>query len=593
MASARFPVSGGSRAVLPIHGLASVFMPWRRLDEIYSKLQEGSEGGAFGRMLRAVGVAYDIQNGDLARMPAAGPLVVVSNHPFGILDGVIIGDLMARVRPDVRILTNYLLAGIPEFSGCCIPIDPFEGSNAISTNRRGVREALRWLQNGGALVIFPAGEVSHLRLPRRTEDPQWMDTAVRLARCTGADVLPAYFQGTNSAIFHALGMIHPRARTIRLPHEFVNAGGKRVQVSLGSLVSHERLQRFDSDSEATRYLRWRTYLLGERRNMTGTAAASPRQEAIAPGASCDRLKAEVARLAPSSCLLSGDDLTVYVAEAAEIPLLLGEIGRLREISFRAVGEGTGRSRDLDCYDPYYKHLFIWNRNQSELVGAYRFADCRQILCQHGMKGLYTSSLFRYEERFFQQLGPAIELGRSFVRPEYQRHYSPLLMLWKGIARYVSQHPESPTLFGAVSISSTYQRASRELLVRFFLENGRLHPLSGLVKPRRPFRPRLLTSPEIKSLSRLLANVEELDAPIGDLEAGDRTVPILLKQYLKVGGNVIGFNVDKEFSDVVDALVFVDLRRTDRSLLKRYMGGEGLMRFLAHHEIGETALPPTA
>ena len=593
MASARFPVSSGCKDILPIHGMASVFMPWRRLDEIYSKLQQECGDGVFGRVLRAVGVAYDVQNAEVGRMPSAGPLVVVANHPFGILDGVIIGDLITRVRPDVRILTNYLFAGVPELAGCCIPIDPFEGSNAIFTNRRGVREALRWLQKGGALAIFPAGEVSHRGLHGRTDDPQWMNTALRLARCTGADVLPVYFQGTNSAIFHALGMIHPRARTLRLPHEFVNARGKRIQVSLGSLVLNERLQRFDSDSEATNYLRWRTYLLRERRKRNeASRAAESRHVPIAAGVALNRLKAEVERLSPSACLVSGDHLEAYVAEADEIPLLLGEIGRLREMAFRAVGEGTGRSRDLDCHDQYYKHLFIWDQKKSELVGGYRFADCREILRRQGTRGLYTSSLFQYDERFFHQLGPAIELGRSFVRPEYQRHYSPLLTLWKGIARYVSRYPETPVLFGAVSISNTYQRASRELLVRFF-ENGRLHPISGLVKPRRPFRPRLLTSPEIKSLSRLLVNFEELDAPICDLESGNRTVPILLKQYLKLGGNVVGFNVDKEFSDVVDALVFVDLRHADPCILKRYMSGNGLARFLAYHGIGETALPPTA
>jgi putative hemolysin len=593
MAPARFHVAGSTRSILPIHGVASVFMPWRRLDEIYAKLQEEGTEDAFGRILRGVGVEYDVKEA-ATHIPSAGPLLVVANHPFGILDGVIIGDLVSRMRPDVRILTNYLVAGVPELADHCISINPFESSDAISTNRRGVREALHWLRNGGALVMFPAGEVSHLRITGRAEDPEWMDTAARMARCTGADVLPVYFEGTNSAIFHALGMIHPLARTIRLPHEFVNARGKRVQMCVGSLVQNEVLRRFDKDSEATTYLRRRTYLLRERQaRIAVSSATQSHEESIAAGAAQGRLQAEVARLSPESCLASSEGLTAYVASAVDIPLLLDEIGRLREVSFRAVGEGTGRSRDLDRYDRYYKHLFIWNQNKSELVGAYRFADCRQVLREHGIKGLYTSSLFRYDERFFERLGPAIELGRSFVRPEYQRHYSPLLMLWKGVARYVAQHPSTPTLFGAVSISNTYQRASRELLVRFFIDNGRLHPLSDMVKPRRPFRPRLLTSPEIKSLSRLLANIEELDAPICDLEAGSRSVPILLKQYLKLGGNVVGFNVDRDFSDAIDALVFVDLRQTDRTALKRYMGANGLRKFLSDHGIGEGGAGTTA
>jgi putative hemolysin len=225
---------------------------------------------------------------------------------------------------------------------------------------------------------------------------------------------------------------------------------------------------------------------------------------------------------------------------------------------------------------------LWNKTKRELAGAYRAGNTAEILAERGISGLYTSTLFRYDERIFQKLGPALELGRSFVRPEYQRQYAPLLLLWKGIARMVAKRPEIPVLFGAVSISNDYNEASREMIYRFFEARMREDELAGLIEPRRPFRSAPLRKWDCRGMSRALRDLDELSQPINDVEIDGKGLPILLRQYAKIGGKLVGFNVDRKFSNVLDGLVVVDLRRTEPAVLERYMGRESATRFRQVH-----------
>jgi putative hemolysin len=278
---------------------------------------------------------------------------------------------------------------------------------------------------------------------------------------------------------------------------------------------------------------------------------------------------------------------VLAVRAGEAPNVLREIGRLREVTFREVGEGTGKKTDIDAFDDYYWHLVLWNKAKREIVGAYRAGNSEKIISRFGVKGLYTSTLFKYEEQLFQKIGPALELGRSFVRAEYQRQYAPLLLLWKGIARFVATNPETPLLFGAVSISNNYNRTSRELIVRYFESKRTDNDLARLIHPRKPFR----TAPTLRTwdwqaMCKVLGDLNQLAEPISDMEVDGKGLPILLKQYAKVGGELVGFNVDRYFSNVLDGLVVVDLRRTERSTLERYMGRDGLAKFYGHHGIGD-------
>ena len=518
--------------------------------------------------------------------------ISVANHPFGVLDGAILTVLLTRVRHDVKVMTNFLLGDVPELQQHCIFIDPFETDRPIDSNRRALKECLTWLQRGGMLAIFPAGEVSHLQVPEaKIADPAWNNTAVRLARRTKASVLPVFFCGHNSIGFQILGMLHPRLRTTLLLQEFLQQEGKTIEVRVGTGISSHCIAGINDDREATAYLRWRTYLLGHRSkgkdswtSVVRSRLALNSQQPLAPAAPPELLGEELAALAPDRCLIESGDLGVYLLRAQEAPHLQLELGRLRELTFREAGEGTGKPLDLDRFDHDYWHVLLWNKARQELVGAYRAGSTPEILRRNGIDGLYTSTLFRYDPQLFQKLGPALELGRSFVRPEYQRQYAPLLLLWKGIARLVAKRPETPVLFGAVSISNHYSKASREMIYRFFEARSSDEELTKLIEPRRPFRPERLRRWDCSALRYARHDLDQLSQPIADVESDGKGLPILIRQYAKVGGKILGFNVDRKFSDVLDGLVVVDLRQTESSLLERYMGREGLATFRDYHQL---------
>ena len=580
--------------VAEFSGLAGKLSPVGKVRDLYRRVQRSPEGFRLEGLLAEMRVDLRFSDVDRSRIPATGPVVVVANHPYGVLDGAILTVLLTRVRPDVKVLTNLLLGDIPELEQHCIFLDPFQTDRPADSNRKPLREALAWLQQGGMLAIFPAGEVAHWQMPTvQIADPAWNDTAVRLIRRTHATALPVYFCGHNSVGFQLLGMIHPKLRSAFLLQEFLQQEGKEVEVRIGSAIPADAINSISVDCEAINYLRSRTHLLARRsrtevprpvglRSRIASRIQQPAAAAVHP----DLLQNEIDSLPASRRLTENAEFAVYHATAREIPNLLLEVGRVRELTFRRAGEGTGKRRDLDSFDAYYWHVLLWSKTKHELVGGYRAGSTSEILAERGLAGLYTSTLFRYDESLFQKLGPSLELGRSFVRPEYQRQYAPLLLLWKGIAHLVATRPEIPVLFGAVSISNDYNEASREMIYRFFEARMMEDDLAGLIEPRRPFRPAFLRRWDCRSMCRALRDLDELSQPITDIEADGKGLPILLRQYAKIGGKLLGFNVDRKFSNVLDGLVVVDLRRTEPAVLERYMGREAATNFRNIHQLAE-------
>lgn len=572
--------------LFPFRSLLQHFLPMERVRELYRRAQQPANRSLLENVLSEMEVEYDVSAADMERIPVEGPVLVTANHPFGVLDGAILGALLTRVRPDVKIMTNHLLSGIPELHEHCIFVDPFGSVDSVAANRRAIRRAVAWLRNGGMLAMFPAGEVSHIQLREmEVADSEWAPTAARLVAITEVGTLPVFFRGRNSVPFQAAGLVHPGLRTALLLNEFLQQKGTKVEVRIGSLISPDLVRSAGTSQKAASYLRWRTYLLGQRgatswqvppavRLVLPQKRREPVAEAVPPAA----ILRDLEKLPASQRLAENREFAVYLTEANQAPDAIQEVGRLREITFREAGEGSGHRRDLDRFDHYYKHILLWNKKAGEIVGAYRLALTEDILPHKGIGGLYTSTLFRYDERLFEQIGPALELGRSFVRPEYQRQYAPLLMLWKGIGRFLAGHPKVAVLFGAVSISSCYNRLSRELIVQFFRAHGQNDGLAQLITPRRPFR----SHSKISAACANLTDLQEL--PIADIEPDGKGVPILLKQYAKLGGRILSFNVDRQFSNVLDGLVFVDLRQTDPVVLERYMGKDGVAAFQRYHEI---------
>lgn len=554
-----------------------------RLDDMYQALPPSVDCDHFlQQTLDAFHIRVQCADEALQRVPASGALVVVANHPFGALEGVILAQLLRRVRPDVKILANYFLERIPELRDLFISVDPFGGDGAAGRNLRPLKQALAHLQEGGLLVVFPAGEVSRRRLDGSAVDPHWHNTVARLVRRTAAPVLPVYFPGANSLLFHLAGLLHPRLRTALLPRELLNKRDRTIAPRIGMPLPFSKLNPLDDDA-MTAQLRLRCYALAAHTERPQARDAGDRPlEQISAAVAAPLLDAEVAALPEEQKLDQSGEMQVWYARADQIPWLLQEIGRLREITFRAAGEGTGRSRDIDLYDAYYLHLFIWDRESKQVVGAYRLGLADEIVRHFGVKGLYTHSLFRYRHRLLQQIAPAIELGRSFVRPEYQRSYSPLLLLWKGIGQFVARHPRYRTLFGPVSISGDYATQSQQLLVQFLRANNYLPHLARYVRPRRPFRAPLRLGWLHDNAAP--ADLEQLSELVSAMEEDQKGVPVLLRQYLKLGGHILGFNVDQAFNNALDGLIMVDLRQTDAKVLAKYMGREQAERFRAQHDI---------
>jgi putative hemolysin len=531
-----------------------------RLRQLYDEASAGSDTqDLLVRALHLLKIDYEIESGSLDWIPRTGPVLVTANHPFGLLEGALLAMLLPRLRSDVRILANAALAVIPELRGLCIFADPFGNRSSVAANATALKECLQWLDRGGLLVAFPAGEVSHLQLggrARMIRDSAWNPAVARLAQRTGATTIPISFRGANSPLFQLAGLVHPMLRTLLLPRELFNKKGRVIAIRVGRPVAPATLRAFPDASGAIEHLRRRNDLLV--RETPAPAVAPPRIEPIADAIDPFLLAGDVAALPADRKLCENGDLSVWLGSAAELPHVLREIGRLREIAFRGAGEGTGHSRDLDRFDPHYLHLFLWNAATREVAGAYRLAATPDILPRFGASGLYTSTLFRFDPRFFEHMGPALELGRSFVRPEYQKQYAPLLLLWKGIGRYAASRPECAMLFGAASISNTYRAESRDLIVRL-LEQHRVEELAPLVSPRHPYR---------ASAVRVPAALDQLSKVIADLEPDGKGLPILIKQYMRSGGKVLGFNVDRAFSNALDALVLVNLREAAPALQAR-------------------------
>ncbi len=579
-------------------GFAGKLLPMEEARDLYRRACSAPQGFRLETLLAEMKVELQVRPADLEHIPAKGPLLAVANHPFGVLDGAAFGALLSRVRPDVKIMTNSLLEGIPELRASCIFVDPFHTPSSAENNVKALKQAIEWLRQGGALAMFPAGEVSQWDVRQgQVTDPIWNDVAARLLRSTGASALPVYFCGHNSVAFQLLGLINPRLRTLFLLQEFLQQKGKKVQVRVGSPIPAELIANLDSDEEVTEYLRLRTYLLAYRGQKalslpTKVLSALPRkpQETVVPAVPLRFLTSDIEALPSEQLLTENSDFAVYAARAAQMAHLLEELGRLRELTFRAAGEGSGKRLDLDQFDSYYWHILLWSKEKQELVGAYRAGNTDEIIRQHGVKGLYTHTVFRYDERLFLKIGSALELGRSFVRPEYQRKYAPLLLLWKGIARFIALHPETPVLFGAVSISNEYTRISRELIVRYFESRHESEEFADLIQPRTPFRMPKLRRWDCRALCKALRGLDELAEPISDVETDGKGLPILIRQYAKLGGKLVGFNLDRKFSDVVDGLVIVDLLQTEPSVLDRYMGKEGYAAFRRYHKMDS---PPSA
>lgn len=558
-----------------------------KINKEYSKIKHLKGIEFLDTVLNNLQINYEISEEELQRIPKKGPFIIVSNHPYGGIDGIILLKIISEIRPDFKVLGNFLLRRIEPIKEMIIPVDPFEGHTQISSSVAGIKAALNHLHEGKPLGIFPAGEVSTYY---NTESPgvadkQWNESIIKFIKKMEVPIIPVYFKGTNSRLFHILGLIHPMLRTAKLPSELLNKKNKRVKLRVGLPIAVREQKEFTDIARFGRFLRLKTYALGSsievRKFFNYRLKPAPKPEDIIQPIAPELIQSEVESLTENYLLFKSKNFCVYCAPSVEMPNIMTELGRLREVTFREIGEGTNRKIDVDEFDLYYNQLFIWDEEQQAIVGAYRVGKGKEILERYGKKGFYIQSLFKIDNGFLPILGQSIELGRSFIVKEYQRKPLPLFLLWKGILYFLIKNPEYRYMIGPVSISSRFSNFSKGLIINFMKANYYDHDFARLITPRNTFRVPVSKN-ETDVIFEKSNDLNKLDKFIQDIESDEFRMPVLLKKYIKLNGKIIGFNVDPKFNNALDGLLILDLFQVpidtitslskeinDKSILERF------------------------
>lgn len=498
-----------------------------------------------------------VSDRDRERIPAWGRVVIIANHPIGSLDGLALLKLVGEVRRDVKAVANDVLAVIEPLRSLLLPVDNM-GSRTARDNLRAIEQHL---QNDGAVIIFPAGEVSRMGATG-IRDGRWRHGFLRFAAKTRAPILPVFVDARNSVLFYSLSVLARPLSTLWLVREMFKHNSQSVRVRIGQPVEFETYDGLPLDSRAkVQRFRRHVYKIGKNR---GEGCFDTVAEAIAHPEDRQQLRAGIRGCTPLGT--TRDGMAIYLYRFDGDSAVMREIGRLREVSFRAVGEGSGRRRDIDAFDRDYDHIVLWDDEALELVGAYRLRRTHD-----GGEGLYSRSLFDYQESAGAYLRDGVELGRSFVQPRYWGRRS-LDLLWYGIGAYLQRFPELRYLFGPVSISNRYPSAAKELLVSFYR-----HYFPAATHWARARLPFLSAEAEAGGRWRDLdynAGLAELKAELRALEV---SLPTLYKQYSELceagGVQFVDFNIDPDFSDCVDGLVLVDLHHLKETKRRRYLGGD--------------------
>lgn len=553
------------------------------LNDVYAKCYDQYGKDFAARLLEVLNIKSDIIASQLDVIPKEGPFIIVSNHPFGALDGILLFNTISSVRPDFKILTNFILSHIKNLSEYFLPVNPFSDMKGLKNSFSGVRAAKEHLLKGGGLGLFPAGEVSTYHGKGYTEDIDWTLSIAKLISKSNVPVIPVYFDGQNSRMFHALGRIHPLFRTAQLPREMCKSTNRTITMRIGKSIAPSEIQEHNINS-LRRYLRNRSYAL-EAQIETPTPNEQLRkaedEAPIAPTKGKEALVKEITMLEEKGKkLFDTANFSCYLADYEEIPALIHEIGIRREEAFRAVGEGTGLEADLDNFDLYYKHLILWDNEKSSFAGAYRLGIGKEIVSKYGKHGFYSNTLFKYSQGFIDTLSCSIELGRSFVALDYKKDALPLMLLIRGLMYSILRYDECKYLFGPVSISSSYPLFYRSLMAHYILEIHSTRFLKKNVKGRTPFKPDFLRVSPTDLIESKSKSIETFDRFLLRLSDNQYRLPTLVKQYLKLGAKIACFNVDKDFNYCIDGLVFLNISDVPKDeILKLARGAENPEKIL--------------
>ena len=534
-----------------------------RLNREYGRACQLQSREFIDKAIEVFGITFEVAAQELENIPKTGSFITISNHAYGGIDGILLLKLLPDIRPDFKVLANFMLTKVDPLNQYFLAVNPFEAYKDVKSSFGGLKDAYLHLQNGHPIGIFPAGEVSTVKLQYRgVADKEWQHSILKFIKRAKVPVIPVYFDGSNSAFFHFLGMIHPLLRTVKLPSELFNKKGKNIRIRIGTPILVKEQDEFDEISEFGKFLRMKTYALGiplsniKRQSLAALSEAN--QEPVIDRVLQEQLNHEIERITDEFKLFQIQNFSVFCAPTERIPYITTEIGRLRELTYRMVGEGTNKSFDLDHFDQYFDQLFIWDENTKSIVGGYRIGKGRDILNNYGIPGFYISTLFQIDPDFATVLKVSIELGRSFIAKEYQKKTMSLFMLWKGILYLLIKNPEYRYLIGPVSMSNEFLDISKVLAVEFLKAHFYNSEFSEYIHPNKPFTlrfPRKIN--KHLYLQYVGKDINRLDRFISSIDPIYKT-PVLFKKYLSVNAEIIGFNVDPLFNNCLDALTILDL-----------------------------------
>lgn len=566
-------------------GFLGTFVGWlllkslriSRINKIYNKHKSKRDLNFLNSILDEVGIEFEIPDEDLERIPKENSFITVSNHPLGGIDGIILLKLIVEKRPDYKILANFLLERIKPLRQYVIPVNPFEDRKDLKSSLGAIKNALAHLKNGNPIGIFPAGEVSTYKDGKFIVDKPWEEGSIKLIKKAKVPVIPIYFHAKNSKLFYFLSTISDTLRTARLPSEVLSQKDRIIKVRIGKPISVKEQSNYLDLNELHYFIRMKTYMLAnpfdKKKSILNTNNLKPvkQPKEIIPPVSSKLIAKEIEVLNNNnSCLLSAKNYKVYLAGSKDIASILMEIGRLRELTFREIGEGTKEEYDLDRFDEFYKHLFLWDDVAKKIVGAYRMGLGNVIFKKYGIQGFYINELFRLEPELDSMMKNTIEMGRAFVIGSYQQKPMPLFLLWKGIVHVTLLFPEHKFLIGGVSISNKFSNFSKSLMIEFMKSNYYDPYIAQYVSPKKEYKVKLNDVDKDFVFDTTKADVNKFDKIIDEIEPGNLRLPVLLKKYVKQNAKLVGFNVDPKFNNAVDGLMYLRIADLPESTVRPVM-----------------------
>nr|WP_298995230.1 lysophospholipid acyltransferase family protein [uncultured Allomuricauda sp.] len=568
------------------YGFIGTFIGWllmvvtkiTTMNSFYTKNKNLSGTEFLESILEHYEIDFEIPEEDLKRLPKTGPYITISNHPLGGIDGVLLLKLMLQERKDFKIIANFLLQRIVPLKPFIMPVNPFENHKDAKSSVMGFKTALTHLRDGHPLGIFPAGEVSTYRDGKLVVDRPWEEAAIKLIRKAEVPVVPIYFHARNSRLFYRLSKINDVFRTAKLPSELTTQRRRPIKVRVGQPISVASQKEEKTLEGFTELLRKKTYLLAnafEKERLIDkvpTTLKIPKTpKKIATAVRVEVLEGEIEKLREKDCrLLQSKNYEVYLAQEKEMPFILKEIGRQREITFREVGEGTNNPIDLDQFDSYYHHLFLWDDEEKAIVGAYRMGLGSHIFKNYGIDGFYLQDLFRFEPELYDMMSKSIEMGRAYIVKEYQQKPMPLFLLWKGIVHTTLRFPEHKYLIGGVSISNQFSNFSKSLMIEFMKSNYWDPYVAQYIRPKKEFKVQLKDADKEFIFDETQADLNKFDKLINEVEPGSLRLPVLIKKYIKQNAKVVAFNVDPLFNNSVDGLMYIKIADLPESTVKPVM-----------------------